>query len=511
MIIDDQKDLVELFSDPATYGLTGQSIEKIETHISRVFLAGDRAYKTKRAVKLPYVDFSTPRLRLAACERELELNSPSAAGLYLAVRRITRRPDGGLEFDGPGELRDAAVEMRRFDQECMFDRMAEAGRLTPALMTETANAIARYHAAAPAVAGSGAANMAAVLDINEAGFRTSRVYREPELRPLFVAFRSTHARLSAHLDRRAADGKVRRCHGDLHLRNICLIDGRPCLFDCIEFNDAIATTDVLYDLAYLLMDLWHRGHGDFANLVVNRYLDETGDDDGFVLLPFFMAVRAEVRAHVLATQADEAAGDAALEAVSKSYFQLAGELLRAAEPVLIAIGGLSGSGKSTVAEALAPRIGAPPGARIFESDRLRKAMHNVRPETELPDAAYAPEISDKVYGELVRRAVAIVSANGTVIADAVFDRAEARRRIAEAARKSGVRFAGFWLDCDPAILRQRVVEREKGASDADIKVLEAQLARDLGPMEWTVFDSALPVSQLVETIAATVGRANERR
>jgi len=509
MIVEDQKQLVEFLSDPATFGLRGEPVEKIETHISRVFLAGDRAYKTKRAVKLPYVDFSTPQLRLAACERELELNTRAAPSLYLAVRRITRKRNGGLEFDGSGDLVDAAVEMQRFAQECMFDRMAEAGQLTSGLMSETAHEIARYHADAPIAAGSGAANIAAVLDINEAGFRTSRLYRAAELEPFFAAFRSAHARLSGDLDRRAADGKIRRCHGDLHLRNICLIDGHPCLFDCIEFSDAIATTDVLYDLAFLLMDLWHRNLNRLANLVMNRYFDETGDDDGFVLLPFFMAVRASVRAHVLATQADEAGGDAATEALSRRYFRLAGELLGEIEPALIAIGGLSGSGKSTVAEALAPQVGAPPGARVLESDRLRKAMHGVRPETQLPASAYAPEVSQKVYRELARHSAEISSKGGTVVADAVFDRPNTRNLIGEAARNSGVRFAGFWLSCEPGLLHRRIESRVKGPSDADVEILAAQLARDIGPLEWTVLDAAQPPDQLVGQIVAAITTPRE--
>ena len=151
--------------------------------------------------------------------------------------------------------------------------------------------------------------MSAVLDINEAGFAASSIFAEAKPTPFNAAFRATLARYASLLDRREAAGKVRRCHGDLHLRNICMLDGEPRLFDCIEFNDQIATVDVLYDLAFLLMDLWHRGFPDLANLVANRYLDESDDEDGFVLLPFFMAVRAAVRAHVTATQANDSSAD----------------------------------------------------------------------------------------------------------------------------------------------------------------------------------------------------------
>ncbi len=167
-----------------------------------------------------------------------------------------------------------------------------------------------------------------MLDINEAGFAASNLCRERS-HAFNKAFRATLARASL-LDRREAAGKVRRCHGDLHLRNICLFDGEPRLFDCIEFNDQIATVDVLYDLAFLLMDLWHRGFPQLANLVMNRYLDEADDEDGFVLLPFFMAVRAAVRAHVTATQVEEGSRrrPTRLSAEARSYFDLARLMLQ---------------------------------------------------------------------------------------------------------------------------------------------------------------------------------------
>ena len=168
------------------------------------------------------------------------------------------------------------------------------------------------------------ANLAGVLDINEAGFATSHVFAKAEIDTFSKVFRTALTRHSKLLDRREAAGKVRRCHGDIHLRNICLLDGEPRLFDCIEFNDQIATVDVLYDLAFLLMDLWHRGFPEFASLVMNRYLDEGDDEDGFVLLPFFMAVRAAVRAHVTATQVEEGSTDSEkLIAEARSYFDLA--------------------------------------------------------------------------------------------------------------------------------------------------------------------------------------------
>lgn len=498
MIVDDQQAAVAFLLDPSAYGAAGL-VEVIETHISRIFLTGERAYKMKLAVKLPYVDFSAPALRLAACEKEVELNSKTAPGLYLGVRRITREADGKLAFDGTGQMVDAAIEMVRFDQSKLLDRMATAGELTSALMTKVARMIVGYHRAAPTVHnGSGSSNMACVLDINESGFATSHVFTQAQIEPFAKAFRTTLARHSGLLDRREAAGKVRRCHGDLHLRNICLFDGEPRLFDCIEFNDQIASIDVLYDLAFLLMDLWHRGFPQLANLVMNRYLDEADDEDGFVLLPFFMAVRAAVRAHVTATQVEEGSADSdKLVAEARSYFDLARTLLQETPPRLVAIGGLSGSGKTTVAEAMAAHVGAPPGARIVESDRIRKAMHGVPAETRLPDKAYRPEVSERVYREMAWRAGLILAEGGSVVADAVFDRSADRARIEKAADDKGVAVAGFWLDADPLVLWQRVSDRKGGPSDATIDILSRQLQRNAAQTGWRKINADRKLADIV--------------
>ncbi len=506
MIVEDQTEIVAFLSDPVSHGGAGP-VETMETHISRIFLAGDRVYKMKRAVKLPYVDFSTPDKRLEACRREVEFNGATTPELYLGVRTITHEADGGLALDGEGELVDAVVEMARFDQKALFDRMAQAGDLTPDLMTKTARMIVRFHRAAPIVhAGGGADNIAGVLDINEAAFAGSGVFGKDAVAALNRAFREGLDRHAALLDRREAAGKLRRCHGDLHLRNIVLIDGAPRLFDCIEFNDAIATIDTLYDLAFLLMDLWHRGFDAFANRVMNRYLDEADDEDGFPLLPFFMAIRAAVRAHVTATRIDEGSDPGGrLAAEARSYFDLAGRLLHACPNQLIAIGGLSGTGKTTVAEALAPRLGPPPGARIVESDRVRKALHGVPAETHLPPKAYTPETSERVYAEMAWRAGLILSEGGTVVADAVFDRLPDRERIAEVAQARAVPFGGVWLDADPALLWERVRDRTGGPSDATVDVLSRQLARKVACDDWERLDASATTGEIVDAILSLGG------
>lgn len=499
MITDDQKAVTSFLSDSSSYGLSGR-VEVMETHISRIFLVADRAFKMKRAVKLPYVDFSSPALRVAACEKERALNARTTPELYLGTRQIHRTADGRLSFGGPGDVVDAVVEMKRFDQSALFDRMAMEGELTPALMTGVARMVADFHRGAPVAEEGGAANILGVLDINRAGFATSTVFSEEEQVEIDRLFRERLKDIAPHLDRRAEAGKVRLCHGDLHLRNLCLLDGKPRLFDCIDFNDRIATIDILYDLAFLVMDLWHRGLKDHANLVANRYCDAAGEEEGFALLPFFTALRAAVRAHVTATQAEEAGGDERLSASARSYYDLAMQTLRQASPRLVAIGGFSGSGKSTVADGLAAHLGPPPGARLIESDRVRKALHGVSPETRLDVASYSPEMSARVYAEMASRAGAVLQAGASVVADAVHDRAERRAAIERAARDANAPFTGIWLDAPADVLRARVAARPSGQSDATPDVLEKQLAKGAGELTWQVVDASRPVDAVIDEI-----------
>jgi uncharacterized protein len=498
MIIEDQSETIAFLE--ARSGLLEGPVEKIVTHGSVIFLAGERVFKLKRAVQYPYLDFSTPLKRLECCKNELALNRRTAPAHYLAVRRVTRDREGGLAFDGDGALVDAVVEMRRFPDEALFDAMATRRELTPALMERLARSIADFHAAAepdPTRSGSGA--IEAVIAINERSLRESRLVDHQEAARFAQAFRDHLKHHEKLLDERARAGKVRRCHGDLILRNIFLFNGKPTLFDCIDFNADLATIDVLYDLAFLLMDLLHRNLPDLANLVFNRYLDESGEDDGAGLLPFFMALRATVRAHVGATQAvdlvDGAAGPVLDEA--RAYYRMANDLLQAPPARIIAIGGLSGTGKSSVSAHLAGHVGNPPGARILNSDRLRKAAFGVRPEAYLPPEAYAPDASARVYRALRDTARRLLRSGVPVIADAVFVRADEREAIASIAAEEHAAFLGIWLVADRKTMTERVEARsrlravspEANPSDADLAVLEQQIAHDPGDVDWIRVDA----------------------
>lgn len=502
-MVEAQAEVIAFLSEGGSYGAPSARVERIETHISIVFLVGERAYKLKRAVRFSYVDYSTPALRERYCRRELELNRRSAPALYVRVRAVTRGADGALAFDGAGEAVDFVLEMRRFAQEDLLDRRAEADGLTPALLRDVTDAIAEFHAAAAVAPGfGGAAAARAVIAGNAQNLAQAAPWLDVQAaQAVSAAALVVLEGVAPLLEARKAAGRVRRCHGDLHLRNICLLEGRPLLFDCIEFNEDFACIDVLYDLAFLLMDLLRRGLSAQANAVCNRYLDRTGDWAGMALLPLFISMRAAVRAHVLVAQYREVAAARTL-AAARGYLALAGEVLRAAPPWLLAIGGVSGSGKSTIAAVLAWRLGPVPGARVIRSDVVRKAMFGVAPEVKLPDTAYDFAINARVYAQMWRQAREVLAAGYPVILDAAFLAPGAREEARALAARAGVGFCGVWLRAPMAVLEARLAGRRGDASDADAAVMRGQAVE--GVVDWLVVDATAQIEAQVARILACV-------
>lgn len=503
MVADDdaggQAELIEFLSRPEAYGEGAGPVERIDSLISVVFLVGGRAYKLKRAIRLPYLDFSTAGRRRAACEEEVRVNRRTASDLYLGVLPVVRRPDGGLALDGEGRPVDWVVAMRRFDQTALLDAVAASRGLDGDLCRKLADAVARFHATSPVVREfGGIAGMRALADGNTRRLEATAagILDGAAIRRLDEATRLKLDALSGEIEARYRDGMVRHVHGDLHLRNVVLIEGEPTLFDGIEFSPEIASGDVLYDLAFLLMDLAHRGLDAAAGSVMNRYLDITGDT-GIRLLPLFMSIRAAIRAHVtagsVALLGEGERPEAAAEAMD--YLALAERLLRPPTPSVVAVGGVSGTGKSSVAAALVPLFHPPPGARLLRTDVLRKRMEGVAPEERLPDGCYSRDRSARVYEELAGQAAAIAGGGYPVIADGVFARPGEREAIERAAGAAGVPFLGLWLEGHPHVLKDRVARRSGDASDATPSVVESQLETVSGPPDgWARIDAdpALP-------------------
>jgi len=499
---------VAFLSGAAAYGET-DPVTCVETHCAIVFLIGARAFKIKKPVRFAYLDFSTLALRHAALSRELALNARTAPTLYRRVLAVTRQADGTLALDKPGEPVEWVLEMARFDEAGRLDHVAARGALTLPLADALADAVSAAHRSAPVHRDGrfgGAAANRRLCDV--AAEELSGFFGAEEIGGICAALRGEVSRHAALLDARMRTGFVRRCHGDLHLGNIVLIDAKPVLFDCIEFSEDIGTIDVLYDLAFLLMDLAHRGFSAAASRVFNRYIESVTLDeadammDGLALMPFFIAYRAIVRAHV---EARLAAQTGRQPEAAQRYFAEARTHLMPLGPRLIAIGGFSGSGKSTLARQLAPHLGRSFGALVLRSDATRKRLCGVAPETRLPAEAYRSEMSAQVYGRLYDWAARALRAGETVILDAVFTRPEDRTTAQAIARKAGVPFSGLWLEAPETVLKARIDARRNDVSDATAAVLEAQLKEETGPIAWSPVKAGDGLEAILAEALARIG------
>lgn len=504
----DQGEVIAFLSEAHSYGPHVDTVERHETHGAIVFLAGDRAYKLKRAVKFPYMDFSTVERRRQVCEQELTVNRRTAPEFYLDVCPIVRDQGAlrlGTRTEG-GEPLDWVVVMRRFPQESLLKNLCQAGRLTLPLMRRVAEAVARFHGDAEVVTEfGGERGIRSVIEGNVAQLtaKAGRPFSSERISEYEKAARSALARRAEAVEERRRTGHVRRCHGDLHLNNIFVRDDEPVLFDAIEFNDQFSCIDVLYDLAFLLMDLDQNGARHHANTVFNRYLERSDEHPWLAVMPLFLSCRAAIRAHTTAAKADTCK-----DATSKrSFLDEASELLNCGidhlvdrAPRLIAIGGLSGTGKSTLAYALAPLLGACPGAVVIRSDVIRKKLFGVEDTTRLPQSAYTREVSKRVYDRVAEVASLTLASGYTAIADAVFGHDSERDQIAQVAQQRGTSFHGLWLVGPPATLEERIAGRSGDASDATRDILRAQLEFVTVPQTWTHVDAA---SSAARSLAAS--------
>lgn len=499
-------------------GLRPEETKRIDTHANVIFIGAERVYKIKRAVKYPFLDYSTVARRFRFCASEIVLNRRTAPDLYLGILPLLRTPSGDLTAgeivpdpdtnrppptQGNETVVDWAVVMRRFNDRFLFDRLAERDELTIDHLRDLGESIAAFHLSADPVHNDWRRICREVLTDNITEIAEADWLDHKRIGVHRTDCGRLFDKLTDRLSDRAVAGFVRQCHGDMHLQNVVLVDGKATLFDCIEFSDDFSQIDTLYDLAFLLMDLEHRGMADAGCRVLNRYMESTGDYGDVGLLPFYTALRAQVRAKIeVATVGFAKTTEAADEhrQMAASYFDLACCAVNRPKPRLIAVGGPSGSGKSTLAIAIAERMAGAygPGVLVLRSDAIRKSLWNVPETAPLPAEAYATSVNVEVYDIMHKRAENALKQGMTVLLDATHTHPKSRNAASALARRLGVSFDGIWATAPRAVLIGRVTERTNDASDADAAIVRLQLKQDWGRIDWHEIDTSKRIDALNE-------------
>ena len=457
------------------------NIELIQTHVSAVFLTGDYAYKLKKAVNFGFLDYSTLEKRKHFLEAEIEMNSAIAPELYLEVVAITNEGEK-LALNGAGETVEYALKMRQFPQENLFINLFEAGKLKIEQMAELGRIVAQFHKSAQT--NEYISSFGTVEKVREAfdeNYQQTETYigraqTQQQLEETKAYTDQFFAERADLFNSRIANNKIKECHGDLHLKNICLWQDKIQLFDRIEFNEPFRFVDVMYDVAFVMMDLEARDQKDFANAFLNAYLEQTGDYEGLPLLPLYLSRQAYVRAKVTSFLLDdpnvpEVAKQEAISTAS-DYYQQAWEYTQNRTGKLIMMSGLSGAGKTTVAKTIARHH----GAVHLRSDAVRKQIAGIAVEEKGSDNIYTPEMSQKTYSRLSELGIMLAQEGFTAILDAKYDRVNYRKEVIEAAKQNNISLQIINCVAPMETLRDRLNNRSGDISDATAELLASQQA-----------------------------------
>ncbi|HSP19969.1 MAG TPA: AAA family ATPase [Myxococcaceae bacterium] len=503
-------------SRPEAYSHPVDHVTVVQTHVSIVFLAGPFAYKVKKPVHFDFLDAHLLERRAEMCAQEVTLNRRLSPELYLGVVAITRR-DGALLVGGNGEPVEYAVQMRRLPADRMMDRMLEAGALTRQMAEQVADVLASFHARAGGATDVAAfGTPAAVQALWDEHFAQVTPFIGNTLSPLEDGFlRAVVAGWSVRkrrlLSERVATGRIRDGHGDLRTSSVCFTEPLT-IFDCLDFSARLRCSDVASEVAFLAMDLRMRLRPDLAGAFVDRYIERSGDTGLRQLLPFYVCYRACVRGKVESLRAGEPEISPAereeAERLARGAFGVACEA--ASEdlpPVLLAVAGLSGTGKSTLAAELAARR----GWEVLSSDVVRKVLHGLAPvehaRAEVDRGLYSPEATRRTCERLATQAGAALDAGRCVIIDATSQSTWQRELLASTARRHGGLFLLVEVRASDAVVRARLARRAndvKAVSDADWEVYAAQKVRwepvELGPWAHLVVDGDAPLGEVVQQV-----------
>ena len=486
--------LIRQMTEPAFYSHpVKEPIQCIQTHISYVLLTGDYAYKVKKPMNFGFLDFSTLEKRQHFCAEELRLNQRGAAELYLAVIPITQTGDR-FQLDGAGEAIEYTVKMRQFPQSSLFTEVFDRGELTAPLLKQLARVLADFHAQGSTndyIRSFGTVEKIRQA-IDENYEQTMQYVGGPQTQQQLDETRQYTDRLFAEqqalFERRIAQNWIRECHGDVHLRNIALGSDDPgqdkiWLFDCIEFNEPFRFVDVMFDIAYIIMDLDARDRRDLSNLFLNAYLEQTGDWEGLQVLPLYLSrqsyVRAKVTSFLLNDPAVPAATKQEAATTAARYYRLAWEYTQPQQGRLFLMSGLSGSGKSTVARQLAQQL----GAIHLRSDAVRKHLAGIPLEAHGSDNLYTPEMTQKTYDRLLHLGITLATQGYTVILDAKYDRQPMRRSAIDQATAHHLPLQILHCTAPLAVLKERLHQRQDDISDATADLLPQQHMDDFSDAE----------------------------
>ena len=496
---------------PSVYEHPTDHIELIETHISWVILTGDFAYKIKKPVNFGFLDFSTLEKRRYYCEQELRLNRRLAPTIYLEVIAVSGTEKKPV-ISKHGEAFEYAVKMRQFPQAAQLDHMLAAGEIKTEHMDRIAHMVADFHQTAD-IADNTVNYGEPTLVYQPVEENFLQIYQHinteaytDKLTILEQWCRNEFSKLKAVFAQRKSDGFIRECHGDMHLRNLLWLDDNPVAFDCIEFNDKLRWIDVISEIAFLVMDLQHQKQKKLANHFLNSYLEASGDYAGLAVLPFYLCYRAMVRAKVSALRLEQKDLSTKekhnTEKEFISYLELALTYTERTPPKLIIMHGLSASGKSSVSQALLDATGVIRIRSDVERKRLFKSTSG-NTDTDI----YSKGATQQTYEKLTHLASIIIDAGYSVIVDATFLRYENRKLFQQLAKQLQVPFIILRITASNEVLRQRIIQRSNDVSDADLAVLEQQLARQkpLHPEEIRASihidtEAPLGISQLIKDI-----------
>ncbi|MBW4695507.1 MAG: AAA family ATPase [Lyngbya sp. HA4199-MV5] len=492
--------LIQQMTTPAFYPHSViEPIQVIQTHISYVLLTGEYAYKVKKPINFGFLDFSTLAKRQHFCAEELRLNQRGAAELYLEALPITQDGDrfqlGATgEPDGTGEAVEYVVKMRQFPQSSLFTEVFDRGELTEDVLEQLARVLADFHAHAETndyIRSFGqVAKIRAAIDENYE--QTLQYVGGPQTQQQLDETREYTDRLFAEqealFESRVAQNWIRECHGDVHLRNIALWrdalgHDKILLFDCIEFNEPFRFVDVMFDIAYIIMDLDARDRRDLSNRFLNAYLEQTGDWEGLQVLPLYLSrqsyVRAKVTSFLLSDPSVPEATKQEASTTAARYYRLAWEYTQPQQGRLILMAGLSGAGKSTVARQLAQQR----GAIHIRSDAVRKHLAGIPLEAHGSQDLYSAEMTQKTYDRLLHLGITLASQGYTVILDAKYDRQPFRQAAIEQAIAHHISLQILHCTAPIAVLQQRLQQRHDDISDATADLLPKQHMDDFSPTE----------------------------